>query len=73
MTADGRNELLIGAEDTTVYDGTMPVPDGWTGLVAAAGDTVLLVTGPIKTVADIDNVLAAGRASQVTIPLTVTR
>ncbi|MFJ1936562.1 hypothetical protein ACIOGZ_28365 [Kitasatospora sp. NPDC088160] len=73
LTADGRNELLIGAENTTVYDGTMPVPAGWTELVAAAGATVLLITGPIKTLNDFDAVLRAGRASQVTIPLTITR
>ncbi|MFE3502981.1 hypothetical protein [Kitasatospora sp. NPDC059160] len=73
LTADGKNDLLIGVGEYTFYDGTMPIPDGWTDLVGVAGGTAMLVTGPIKTLADIDPILSSGRASQVTIPLDIVR
>lgn len=61
--------LVIRYPNSTLfYDGSMPTEPRWRADVAATGD-VVVITGPIADVANIEPVLTRGLATWVRIPL----
>ncbi|AWN24851.1 hypothetical protein DKG71_00470 [Streptomyces sp. NEAU-S7GS2] len=67
------DHLLIHHPSGSVfYDGSMPTEARWRADVAATGD-VVVITGPIANVANIEPVLAQGLATWVRIPLAQTK
>ncbi|MER5862192.1 hypothetical protein [Kitasatospora sp. NPDC002040] len=65
------DELVIHYPNGLVfYDGTMPTNGPWLSKVAAAGSLVM-VTGPMAGLPDMEPVILAGRAMWVRLPLTV--
>lgn len=53
------------------YDGTMPITARW--LADLRTDSVAVITGPIKTINDIEPIIRAGKALWLRIPLAVRR
>ncbi|WP_328373439.1 hypothetical protein OG800_50305 (plasmid) [Streptomyces sp. NBC_00445] len=65
------DELLIHFPGGHVfYDGTMPTTEQWRKDIAAVG-SVVVITGPMAAVSDIEPVLVAGRAHWTRIPITI--
>ncbi|MFM9373218.1 hypothetical protein [Streptomyces sp. Da 82-17] len=78
------DELVIHFPGGRVfYDGTAPTSDQWRTDVAARGrkrgnpqkvtTSVVVVTGPMASVRDIEPVILAGRAHWLRVPLAMTR
>ncbi|MFC1405707.1 MULTISPECIES: hypothetical protein [Streptacidiphilus] len=66
------DELLIHFPDGLVfYDGGLPTKGPWVPDVRKAG-VVSVITGPIATIDDAETVILGGRASHVTVPITIT-
>ncbi|MFI6688046.1 hypothetical protein [Streptomyces sp. NPDC050485] len=79
------HELVIHFPSGLVfYDGTMPTAPGWHQDLPSSGSarsgnpmarrrqSVVIITGPMATAADMEPVMAAGRAHWLRIPITVT-
>jgi hypothetical protein len=65
------DELLIHLPGGLVfYDGTMPTTGQWRRDVSSAS-SVVVITGPMATAADMEPVLLEGRAHWTRIPLTI--
>lgn len=65
------DELLIHfAGEYVFYDGTMPTTVRWRKDIAAAG-SVVVITGPMATLEDVEPVIVAGRAHWTRIPFTI--
>ncbi|MFI5990329.1 hypothetical protein ACIBAC_00545 [Streptomyces sp. NPDC051362] len=65
------DELLLHFPSGHVfYDGTLPTTEGWVDQVRAAG-SVIVVTGPMATLQDIEPLLMAGRLLWTRVPLVI--